>query len=100
MVTQGLQGLQDTWFPQKRKYRWFNHRYLAISTTLFSYSNKPYIHETNTIFGGLEMILEYIDEIIISWVTQNIYDLTGQILLFEFVIIGMMVLHTEWRDSK
>jgi len=48
----------------------------------------------------MEMILEHIDEIIISWVTQNIYDLTGQILLFEFILIGMMVLHTEWRDRK
>jgi len=37
---------------------------------------------------------------ILEFMTQRPFDITGQILTFEFILIGLLVLHIEWRDRN
>jgi len=34
------------------------------------------------------------------FMTQRPFDIAGQILTFEFILIGLSVLHIEWRDRN
>ena len=133
MELQSLQWLQHSWLPPQRQFRWFNLRYLVISTFIHFNSNAPNLHETNTILGGMEMrnplriwmmipfaaiftfyvfyyeliknqtppIFQFspsVNSAIQAWGNQSGVHIAGQLLIFQFLWIGFLVVYLEWTN--
>ena len=39
-----------------------------------------------------------VNNAIVAWASQSAYDITGQLLLFQFTWIGILVVYLEWTN--
>ena len=66
----------------------------AIVFTIYTFYHQIILNQIPPIF----QFSPSVNSAILAWASQSKYDITGQLLLFQFTWIGILVVYLEWTN--
>ena len=66
----------------------------SIVFTIYTFYHQIILNQIPPIF----QFSPSVNSAILAWASQSKYDITGQLLLFQFTWIGILVVYLEWTN--